>query len=294
MGIDLLLQQSVNGLMVGAVYALIALGFTLVFGVAGVVNMAHPDLFMIGGVAAWALAVTLHLPFPLALLGGTAAAVVAGVVIERVAIRPVSSGEVLSPLITTIGASIFIENAGVNLVGSQAIFFPSMLPTAPLTIGPIRVTELQLIVLVAALGLAAGLRILVAQSRLGRAIRAAAENPEVAEILGVNVRAVTVLTIAIASALGGAGGVLVGQLYNAVYPLMGLDYGIKGLVVMIVGGVGSIEGVVLVGLGLGVTESLVSTVFSSAYRDAVAFTLLIVFLLVRPSGLFSRVKVERA
>ena len=291
---DLLLQQAANGLMVGAVYALIALGFTLVFGVAGVVNMAHPDLFMIGGVAAWVVTVPLHLPFMIAIVVGTLAAAAMGVVVEKVAIAPVASGEILAPLITTIGASIFIENATSNIFGSQALFFPSSLPTAPVFVGPVRVTELQIVVLLASLAMAAGLFGLVNRTRLGRAIRATAENREVAEILGVDVRFVTVATVAIASALGGAGGALVGQLYNGVYPLMGLDYGIKGLVVMIVGGVGSIEGAVLVGLALGVVESLTATVWSSAYRDAIAFTLLILFLIFRPAGLFSRAKVERA
>lgn len=294
MTIHLLLQQTANGLMVGAVYALIALGFTLVFGVAGVVNMAHPDLFMIGGVAAWVVSVPLHLPFLLAIVLGSAVAALVGIVVERVAIRPVASGEVLAPLITTIGASIFIENATSNIFGSQALFFPSFLPTNPVFVGPVRVTELKVIVLIASLAMAAGLLVLINRSRLGRAIRATAENPEVAQILGVDVQLVTVATVAIASALGGAGGALVGQLYNGVYPLMGLDYGIKGLVVMIVGGVGSIEGAVLVGLSLGVMESLTATLWSSAYRDAIAFVLLILFLLFRPSGLFSRVRVERA
>jgi branched-chain amino acid transport system permease protein len=284
---ELVLQQAANGLLVGGSYALVAIGFTLIFGVAGILNLAHADIFMVG---AYAGAVALAF-----VPGGTAVAIVAavcgsmlaGAAVERFALRPVRGGAFLAPLITSIGASMILQNLAVRIFGARSLPFAVGFQPGFVRIGDIQVSTIQLVMFVVALVLMVGVRLLVSRTAFGRAIRATAEDGEVARLLGIDVNRVILLTIMLGSALAGVAGVTIGASYNTVSPFMGVTFGLKGLVVMIVGGVGSITGAVVGGLLLGVIEALAVGFISSAYRDAVAFGLVLVILLVRPRGLFS-------
>jgi branched-chain amino acid transport system permease protein len=287
------LQQVTNGLMAGAAYSLVALGFTLTFGVLRVLNLVHPEVVMVGAFVGYLSIILLSSNFVFALAVAMVGSAVLGVIIERVALRPFRHADYLMPLISTIALSIVLQNGMAIIFGTDATRFPPALPTIFYNVGGIQISTVQITVFATALVLMFVLKYCIDRTRMGRAIRATAEDAEVAAFFGVNVSLVIVLTVAISSALAGAAGVLIGSLYNTVWPYMGINYGLKGLVIMIVGGVGSMEGAMLGGLLLGVIEALTIGYLSSTYRDAIAFGVLIVILLLRPHGIFGeRVKLE--
>lgn len=279
--------------MTGGAYALMAIGFTLIFGVLRILNMAHPEVFMMG--AYFGLTVTQFVGpnFVVALVGAMLGAMVVGVLVERVALRYLRGGLYLSPVITTIGVSIFLQNLAVKIWSPQQVSYPRIMPTTFYTVGNVQISSVQIVTFGTALILMVVLKLVIDRTKAGRAIRATAENAEVASFLGVNTEMVIVGTIAIASLLGGAAGVMIGMLYNSASPFMGVTYGLKALTIMIVGGVGSIEGAIVAGLLLGVIESLTVGYVSSSWRDAVAFGLLILVLLLRPHGIFGRLALQK-
>ncbi|MCC7104664.1 MAG: branched-chain amino acid ABC transporter permease [Chloroflexi bacterium] len=293
---ELFLQQLVNGLMVGATYSLVAVGFTLIMGVMRVLQMAHPEVFMMGAFFGAILMGFAGLNIVVAFALAMAASALLGVAIERVAIRPLQGGGLFTPMISTIGVSIFLQNIGVRIFGYDPWPFPQPIKQVYYDVGELlhiqdfflQFSNIQVLTFMVALIMMSGLRFLIGRTKLGRAIRATAENPDVASLLGVNTSRIVVQTMAIASALGGAAGIMIGMLYNTVWPFMGITYGFKGLVVLIIGGAGSLGGAMLGGLLLGSFESLTVGYLSSNYRDAIAFALLMVVLLVRPFGLFGK------
>lgn len=291
---ELVLQQLANGLMLGATYALIALGFTLIFGVLGVLNMAHAETMTVAAFTLFALLKWTPLPFSLAILGSVVAGVLVGLVIERIAIRPVSKGNLLAPLITTMAASLMLQNFIALLFGTQAVYVPPSLPAAYISIGPVSVAPGQIAVLAVGLAAVVVLKVFVDSSWMGREIRATSENTEVAMLLGINARRVIVATVALSSVLAAIAGVMVVEVYHSAWAYMGINYGLKGVIVMIIGGVGSMPGAMAAGLLLGFAEVLASAFVSSSYRDAVAFVLLIILLLVRPQGLAPVASGDRA
>ena len=281
----MLLQQLVNGVMLGAVYALIAIGYTLIFGVLGMLHLAHGEVFMVGAFVGLLVATAFAGNVMLALAAAMVATGLLGVLIERVAFRPLRGAHHLAPLATTIGAGIALQETARWYFGPEQKGFP---PTIALTLwelGPLRVSSVQVFILAAAVVLMAAVTLFLARTRAGRAVRATAEDPTVAGLLGVNVSAVIVLVFFVASALAGAAGVLVGLAYNSVHPFIGVQMGIKGLVVMLLGGLGNVPGAMVGGLVLGILEVLGVAYFASSYRDAFAFGAVMLMLLLRPEGL---------
>ncbi len=282
----MLAQQLVNGLQLGGAYALVAVGYTLIFGVLNLLHLAHGEVFMVGAYVGLALAVA-GAPFWAALLGGMIGAAVLGLVVERVAFRPVRDrGSHVTPLMTTIAVSLVLQHAVVKLYGAEPVAFPQTLAVVPLSIGPVTVTSLQLVILGTSLALMAVLDLVLRRTWLGKAIRATAENPTVAGLLGVNVSLTIVAVFALASALAGAAGVLLAANFTALTPFFGVKVGLKALAVMLLGGLGNVPGAMVGGVLLGVIEALSVGYLASSYRDAFAFGVMIVILIVRPTGLF--------
>ncbi len=282
------LQQILNGITQGGTYALVALGYTLIFGVLEIINMAHGDLFMMGAMVGWALVTLLGWSLVPALIGGMVGAALLGVVLEFTALRPLrrKGGTNLSPLISTIGLGMVIQNLMVRATNGQPLSFRVPLSEGVIRLGPLQMTTAQLVVLGVSILLMALLQWTLSRTRLGRAVRAVSENPETAALLGVNVSGVILATVMLAAALGGAAGVLVGLSFVSVSATMGLPYGLKGLAVIILGGLGNVKGAVAGGLIIGVLEALTVAYGGAGYKDAVAFGFLFLMLLLRPQGLF--------
>jgi branched-chain amino acid transport system permease protein len=309
MHFDILLQQVLNGLVLGSVYALVALGYTMVYGILQLINFAHGDVLMIGamvGVTVVGLLAGSGLPGPVILLIALAAAIPACVVlslaIERIAYRPLRHAPRLAPLITAIGVSIVIQTLAMIVWKPNPIVFPDLLPTEPIHIGGALLAPKQLLILVVSGLTMAGLLLLVNRTWLGRAMRATAENPRVAGLMGVNSNRVIAATFSIGAALAAVAGVLVAMNYNIAQFSMGFIPGLKAFTAAVLGGIGNLGGAVLGGLLLGIIESLgagyigdlTGGVLGSHYQDIFAFIVLIVVLVFRPSGLLGERVADRA
>ncbi|MCB8817341.1 branched-chain amino acid ABC transporter permease [Desulfosporosinus shakirovi] len=284
-------QQLVNGLTLGSTYSLVALGYTLIMGVLNIINMAHGEVFMFGAFVGLFLVNYLKVNIFVAMAGAMAASALLGILLEMLALRPLRRRAVsdLAPLISTIGVSIFLENLALKIFGPQSQAFPAgALSGVQLQLGPIRITLVQIVILGISFGLMFVLRFWLSKTRVGKAIRTTAESIETANLLGINTNKIILLTVALASALGGIAGVLVGLSINAVEPTMGLSMGLKGLAVLILGGMGNITGAMLGGLILGIAEVFTVAYGASSYRDAVAFGIIILILFIRPQGLFGK------
>ncbi len=287
-----MLQQTVNTLTAAAIYALFALGYALVFGVLDILNLAHAAIFMLGAFAAvqavlsWAWPLWLALPFGM-LVGG-----IAGVLLDLVAVEPLRArgADFLAPLISTIAAAIIFENIALASFGPDSYSFPfGTFPEATITLGDAVVRPVQLFIVGLAITLMVALTALLRYSRLGKAIRTVAANPLAAQLVGINVRQIVALTFFMASALGALSGIFYGlYLRDAITFDMGDTIQLRGLAVIVVGGMGSIPGVVLGSLILAASETIGVTQGGSAFRDAIAFGLLFLILVVRPSGLLGR------
>ncbi len=283
---ELFLQQVLNGLMIGSTYAVVALGFSLVFSVMRVVNMAHPEFFMAGAFGAFVTITYVTRNFFGVLVGGIVVAAVVGLVVERLAIRPVRGRYILIPFIATSGVGIALQHGAERIFGSDPVLVPAVMPSVSYSLGPLLVTRMQLITLGTAAVLMLALRYYVRNTKWGRATRAVAERPDVAAAFGVDVNLVSRLTIGISALMAGAAGVTIGLLYTSAWAFMGGLYGLKSFVCMLVAGNRYIEGVMVIGLLLGVLEALVSGYVTSTLRDAVAFGVLVVVLVFKPNGLF--------
>ncbi|MFM7752454.1 MAG: branched-chain amino acid ABC transporter permease [Opitutaceae bacterium] len=291
------LQQLLNGLSLGAIYALIALGYTMVYGVLRFINFAHSDVFMVGAFlgyfagrivpegTVWGGIVVLF-----AAMAGCA---VLGMLIERLAYRPLRGAPTLNVLITAIGVSLLLEYSGQVFFGAAPRTFPAILPSANFTLGGLVLSSNQLVVIVVAVLLMIGLELVVHRTKIGMAMRAVSLNPRAAQLVGVNNDVVISFTFGLGSALAAAGGVLYALNYPSIDPLMGVMPGLKAFVAAILGGIGNIPGAALGGLLLGVVETFVNGSQWSTYKDAIAFAILIVILLFRPAGLLGRATVEK-
>ena len=291
------LQQLVNGLSLGAIYALIALGYTMVYGVLRFINFAHSDVFMVGAFAGLYLAPLVPAASILGglfvIAGAMLASALLGVTIERFAYRPLRGAPTLNVLITAIGVSCLLQATGQLVFGAAPRSFPTVFPARSLSVAGLDFSSNQVIVLVVAVVLVVALRLLVFRTRMGAALRAVSQNPRAARLMGINNDVVIRYTFAIGSALAGAGGVLYAINYPSIDPLMGVLPGLKAFVAAILGGIGSITGAALGGLLLGLVETFVSGSQYSTYKDAIAFALLILFLLFRPAGLLGKARVEK-
>jgi branched-chain amino acid transport system permease protein len=286
-------QQLFNALSLGCVYALFALGFTLVFGVLGVVNLSQGAVFMVGAYAALIAITKLNAPLWLAILGAFAFSGLLGLLIDRLVLKPLRKRDAphLIPMIATIGLAIAINSLVQGLFGAENQRFPSeVLPQESLDIAGVSVTVLELGIILVSFVLMAVLMVTLRRTQLGRALRAIAESPKAARLLGINVDGLFMLTSFVAAGLGGISGVLIGLYSNALFPLMGQPMLHKGIAVIILGGMGDIRGAMFAGLFLGFAEVLSVAYIGSDMRDAVAFGLLFLVLLVRPKGLFGSVQ----
>ncbi|HXA45960.1 MAG TPA: branched-chain amino acid ABC transporter permease [Candidatus Angelobacter sp.] len=297
-----LLQQLVNGLALGSILALIALGYTMVYGILRFINFAHGDVFMLGAFAGFYLAPKIGLLVPLPSVAGALAVLlivmaicaVLGVVIERLAYRPLRRQPKLTMLITAIGVSLFLENAGQFVFGAAPKKFPQILPAYPLPkFGGLSFNSNQIVVIAVTGLLLVALRFIVLNTRMGRAMRAVSFNPEAAALMGVNTDVVISFTFALGSALAAAAGILFAINYPSIDPLMGILPGLKAFVAAVLGGIGNLPGAALGGIIIGITETLVSGYISSTYRDAIAFAVLILILLIKPSGLLGKKEVDK-
>jgi branched-chain amino acid transport system permease protein len=293
----MLAQQLINALSLGSVYALFALGFTLVFGVLGVINLSHGAIFMLGSYIALALIEKLALPLSLAILCTMLITGCIGALVDYLVLKPLRARNAphLAPMIATIGVAIVFTNLAQGLFGAENQRFPAgVIPEESLNIGALHVTALQIGIVVISFVLMLALLVVMRRTQLGRALRAIAESPKAAYLLGINVEGLFFLTSFTAAALGGAAGVLVGLSFNAISPFMGQPMLHKGIAVIILGGMGDIRGALIGGLFLGFAEVLTVAYLSSDFRDAVAFGLLFLILLVRPSGMFGKVLERKA
>jgi branched-chain amino acid transport system permease protein len=290
-------QQLINALSLGSVYALFALGFTLVFGVLGVINLSHGAIFMLGSYAALLLIEQLALPLWAALLLAMIAAGVIGVIVDVLVLKPLRKRNAphLSPMIATIGVAIMLTSLAQGLFGAEIKRFPAgTIPEDSIALGNLHLTAIQIGIIAISFVLMLVLLVVLRRTQLGRALRAIAESPKAAYLLGVDVERLFLLTSFAAAALGGIAGVLVGLSFNAISPFMGQPMLHKGIAVIILGGMGDIRGAMIGGLFLGFAEVMSVAYLSSDFRDAVAFGLLFLILLVRPSGMFGKVLERKA
>jgi branched-chain amino acid transport system permease protein len=299
--VDHLLQQLLNGITWGSIYALIALGYTMVYGVLRLINFAHGEVYMIGAMTGYYAAHALGFaaaPNVFGLVVVLALAMLAcgllGAAIERIAYRPLRTAGRLAPLITAIGVSLLLQNAGQLAFGADPKFFPALLQSHELVrLGGVAISNIQLTVLVTAVLLMAALEYIVQRTRFGRAMRAVSYDAPAAALMGVPVDRVIAGTFVLGSMLAAAAGILVGLSNPKIDPLMGLMPGLKAFVAAVLGGIGSVPGAMLGGLLLGVIETLVTGYLSSTYRDAIAFVILVVILLYRPTGLLGAPQTEK-
>lgn len=283
-----LLTQLVNGLLTGSTYALIALGFTLIFGVSHVLNMAYPDLLTVAAYLGYVLITLWLLPTAVALVIVLVVTSVLGLVIYWIAIKPLEGGDHLMPFISTLALAGLIQHSLAEGFGSIGVPFPSFIPHARYEPGGVSIGLSQIIVIATAALLMLGLKVLVERTKLGKAIRATAGDAEVAELLGIDTRQIVRSVMVLSAFLAAVAGLLLASSFQQVGPYVGLNFALKAIVVVIIGGVGRMEGAVAGGLLLGVVESLTVHYVSTSYRDAVAFTVLAVILVLMPNGLFGR------
>ncbi|MDP4127075.1 MAG: branched-chain amino acid ABC transporter permease [Bacillota bacterium] len=282
------LQQIVNGLSLGSIYALIALGYTMVYGIIKLINFAHGDIMMVGAYVGWFATTTLHLSFLPALVLAMMASAILGVLIERIAYKPLRNVIRIASLITAIGISLFLEYGGMLLVTPQVRTYPPVFPDTIYNIGGIIVKYGDIVMIVTSIILMVLLHVIVQYTKIGKAMRAVSFDTEAALLMGINVNNTISATFAIGSGLAAAAGVLMGVYFNTIDPLMGIIPGLKAFVAAVLGGIGIIPGAMVGGVFLGLTESLVSGLGWSTWRDAVAFLILILVLIVKPSGLFGK------
>lgn len=284
------LFQIINGLHIGSIYALVALGYSMVYGIVKLINFAHGDIIMVGAYAAYVLLVLCGLPVWVAVIGSIVFCALAGVLIERIAYRRLLVKEAprISLLITAIGVSIFLQNLFQLIFTSSGKSFPSIFNYEPIVMGERQVSIVSLITIVTTVLLMVLLQLLVKKTRLGKAMRAVSEDAGAAKLMGINTNSTVSWTFAIGSGLAAVGAVLYSASYPLIDPYMGSMLGLKAFVAAVLGGIGSIPGAMIGGLIMGVAESLTKGYISSTLSDAVVFGILIIVLLLKPSGIMGK------
>ncbi len=283
------MQQILNGLSLGAIYALIALGYTMVYGIIMLINFAHGDIMMIGAFVGFYSISLLGSNIVVAMLFAMVTCAILGVVIEKIAYRPLRKSTRIAALITAIGVSLFLEYVTIFLLGPQQKVFPQdAFPLQEFHAWGLFITNKDIFIIVSAVLLMVILQFFIKKTKTGKAMRAVSVDQEAARLMGINVDSTISITFAIGSALAAAAGVMIGVYYNTINPLMGIIPGLKAFVAAVLGGIGIIPGAMLGGFVMGVLETFVSGYGSSLYRDAVAFGVLILILLVKPTGLLGK------
>ena len=287
------IEQLINGLRTGSIYALIAIGYTMVYGIAKMINFAHGDIIMVGAYALYFSISVLGLPVPVALVITVIVCAVLGVVIEKVAYKPLRSAPPLAVLITAIGMSFFLQSASLLIFGSTPIPFQSVIPNVNINVGTVVISSITVVTLIVTAIAMILLTLFVNKTKMGSAMRAVSEDKDAAELMGINVNSTISLTFAIGSALAAVAGVLYICQYQSMKPTLGALPGIKAFVAAVLGGIGSIPGAMLGGILLGLIESVSKAYISTELADAIVFGVLIVVLLFRPSGLLGKKKIVK-
>jgi branched-chain amino acid transport system permease protein len=291
--LEIILKQLLNGITVGSIYSLIALGYTMVYGIIKLINFAHGDIYMVGAFVGLIVATQFSSNFIVVIAIAMATTAIIGVLVEKVAYKPVRNSSRISALISAIGASIFISNLVVLINGPQREAYPQIFPEINFNVGGITISFLQIFIILVSIALMFGLYYIVHNTKMGIAMRAVSQNLTTARLMGINSDKIISFTFAIGSSLAAAAGVLVGTYYRAVDLLMGLLFGLKAFVAAVLGGIGSIPGAMIGGLVLGLAEVMGVAFISPSFRDAIAFGILIFILIVKPSGLFGKATKEK-
>ena len=290
---SLFLQQLVNGITLGGVYALIAVGYTMVYGVIQLINFAHGEIYMLGAFLAYSMVTFLGLPFFLAFALTIPVCAIIGIILDFIAYRPLRNAPRLAALITAIGMSIFLQNLALMIWGSQIKSYPrNILPKVfskpALIFGEVSISWLQVFILSVTIFCMIFLHLVIHKTRIGAAMRAVSQDKTTAALMGIGVNRVISFTFAIGSAMGGLAGVLVGLYYNAIFPTMGYVAGVKAFAAAVLGGIGSVPGAILGGGVLGIAEVMGAGYISSEYRDGISYAVMIGVILFKPSGLIGR------
>ena len=289
---DYFLQQTLNALQLGSIYALIALGYTMVYGILTMINFAHGDLFMIGAFFCFIAAGLLKLPFVPTLLISMAGVALLGVAIERVAYKPLRNAPRVSAIITALGVGLFLEN--FTLVFSpypQSV--PTLIPNKTWMLGSVSISSLQIIIVLLSIGLMILLDLIVQKTMIGMAMRAISWDKAIVPLMGVPLNLIISITFAIGTSLGAAAGVMYAQAFPVIDPYMGIMVGWKAFISAVVGGIGNIRGAMIGGFILGLVEIMVAAFMPSTYRDFVAFALLLVLLIFRPHGILGKPRPQK-
>lgn len=282
------LQQLINGISLGSIYALIALGYTMVYGIINLINFAHGDIYMIGAYIGFACTTFLGMSFIPALIVSMISTAVLGVIVEKVAYKPIRKSTRIAALITAISVSLFLEYGMMYFVKPETRTFPEVLSSENITLGNLIVNNKDIYIVIITVVMMLVLQYVIHKTKIGMAMRATSMDSEAAQLMGISVDNTISTTFAIGSCLAGAAGVLVGVYYNSIDPLMGMMPGIKAFIAAVIGGIGIIPGAMFGGYLLGITETMVSAYGYSLYKDAVAFAILIFMLLIKPKGLFGK------
>jgi len=287
-----LLQQTLNALQLGSIYALIALGYTMVYGILRMINFAHGDFFMVGAFLCFVVVTFMHLPFAPALLITIIGVSLLGVIVERVAYRPLRKAPRVSAIITALGVGIFLENF-ILALSPYPKSIPPLIPAVNWTLGGVTLSSLQVIIVFLSIALMSALHFIVQRTRVGIAMRAISWDINLVPLMGVPVNRIISITFALGSGLGGAAGMMYGMAYPVIDPYMGILVGWKAFISAVVGGIGNVRGAVLGGFILGSVEILVAAFLPSTYRDFVAFSLLLVLLVFRPHGILGKPRPQK-
>ncbi len=292
-------QQLVNGFTLGLIYALIAVGYTMVYGVIELINFAHGEVYMFGAFLCMMFLTVFGAPLIVAVLLSMACCALMGVVLDVVAYRPLRSAPRLAALITAIGMSIFLQNLAMIIWGSRPLPFvkqalPAFFKDTALSFGDVNISWMQMAIYIAAVGMMISLNLVITRTRIGTAMRALAQNRVCASLMGINVNRVISFTFALGSGLGAMAGIMVSMFYNTMYPTMGYNAGVKAFAAAVLGGIGSVPGAMFGGVVLGIAETLGAGYVSSPYRDGVAYAVMILVIILRPSGLLGRAVTEKA
>lgn len=281
-------QQMINGLSLGSIYALIALGYTMVYGIIKLINFAHGDIYMVGAFIGYTMIHSFGMGFFPALLTAMALSALLGVLIERIAYKPLRHATRIAVLITAIGVSYLLQNGMLYFFGAEVRSFPQIVDNTLFKVGGLQVSRIQLLIFATTLVLMVLLQFIVQKTKMGKAMRAVSTDSSAAQLMGINVDNVISFTFFLGSALAGAAGVLVGLYYNTIDPMMGVAPGLKAFVAAVLGGIGFIPGAVLGGFTIGIVETLVSAYGNSMIRDAVVYGILIIILIIRPAGILGK------
>lgn len=288
-----IVEQLINGLRTGSIYALIALGYTMVYGIAKMINFAHGDIIMVGAYSLYVFYGILKLPAAAAIILTIIVCAVLGVVIEKVAYKPLRNAQPLAVLITAIGVSFLLQNLALLIFKATPIPFGSMIKVPSVTIGPIQISGITVVTLIVTMVSMILLTLFINKTKAGRAMRAVSEDKGAAELMGISVNRTISLTFAIGSALAAVAGLLFISQYESLQPTLGALPGIKAFVAAVLGGIGSVPGAMLGGILLGIIESISKAYISTQLADAIVFGVLVIVLLVKPSGLLGKLQIEK-